>query len=51
MASNRMGFPSEILDDPLLVLVLPEPEDFDPAEERRLFHVALSRRMLMQRTS
>lgn len=42
-ASDRMGFPSEIVDDPLLDLVLPEPEEFDHAEERRLFYVALTR--------
>ena len=42
-ASDRMGFPSEIVDDPLLDLVLPEPENFDHAEERRLFYVALTR--------
>lgn len=42
-ASGRMGFPSEIVDDPLLDLVLPEPENFDHAEERRLFYVALTR--------
>ncbi|MEL7801674.1 UvrD-helicase domain-containing protein [Sulfitobacter pontiacus] len=41
--SDRMGFPSEIVDDPLLDLVLPEPENFDHAEERRLFYVALTR--------
>ena len=41
--SGRMGFPSEIVDDPLLDLVLPEPEQFDHAEERRLFYVALTR--------
>ena len=41
--SDRMGFPSEIVDDPLLDLVLPEPEGFDHAEERRLFYVALTR--------
>ncbi len=41
--SGRMGFPSEIADDPLLNLVLPEPEEFDHAEERRLFYVALTR--------
>lgn len=34
-------FPSEIMDDPLLNLVLPEPENFEHAEERRLFYVAL----------
>ena len=42
-ASDRLGFPSEIVDDPLLDLVLPESEDFDHAEERRLFYVALTR--------
>ncbi|WP_298971764.1 UvrD-helicase domain-containing protein [uncultured Roseobacter sp.] len=42
-ATNRMGFPSEIVDDPLLDLVLPEPEKFDHAEERRLFYVAMTR--------
>ncbi len=41
--SGKMGFPSEIVDDPLLDLVLPKPEDFDHAEERRLFYVALTR--------
>ena len=38
-----MGFPSEVVDDPLLDLVLPEPERFNHAEERRLFYVALTR--------
>lgn len=42
-SSGRMGFPSEVVDDPLLDLVLPEPENFDHAEERRLFYVALTR--------
>lgn len=42
-ATERTGFPSEIVDDPLLGLVLPEPETFDHAEERRLFYVALTR--------
>lgn len=42
-ATSRMGFPSEIVDDPLLDLVLPEPEKFDHAEERRLFYVAMTR--------
>lgn len=40
---DAMGFPSEIVDDPLLDLVLPEPENFEHAEERRLFYVALTR--------
>lgn len=41
--SDRLGFPSEIVDDPLLNLVLPKLETFDHAEERRLFYVALTR--------
>lgn len=43
MNSGRLGFPSEITDDPLLDLVLPVPENFEHAEERRLFYVALTR--------
>lgn len=41
--TSKFGFPSEIVDDPLLDLVLPEPEDFKHAEERRLFYVAMTR--------
>ena len=41
--AGRMGFPSEVADDPLLDLVLPMPEGFVHAEERRLFYVALTR--------
>lgn len=40
---GRLGLPSEIIDDPLLDLVLPEPEPFKHAEERRVFYVALTR--------
>ena len=43
VSCGRMGFPSEIEDDPLLDLVLPEAENFEHAEERRLFYVALTR--------
>ncbi|QCO54373.1 hypothetical protein EOK75_00100 [Pseudorhodobacter turbinis] len=43
-ASNGlMGFPSQIVDDPVLQLAMPEPDDFPLAEERRLFYVALTR--------
>lgn len=42
-SADRLGFPSEVVDDPVLDLVLPEPEKFDHAEERRLFYVALTR--------
>ena len=41
--SGRLGIPSEIVADPILDLVLPEPERFDHAEERRVFYVALTR--------
>lgn len=37
------GFPSEAVDDPLFSLVLASAEDFENAEERRLFYVALTR--------
>ncbi|SFI64727.1 DNA helicase-4 [Phyllobacterium sp. CL33Tsu] len=41
--SGRMGFPSEIVDDPLLALVSPEEELFENAEERRVMYVAMTR--------
>ena len=41
--TGRLGLPSGIVDDPILDLVLPEPEQFDHAEERRVFYVALTR--------
>jgi len=41
--SGQFGFPSEIVDDPLLELVMAAPEDFPNAEERRLLYVALTR--------
>lgn len=40
---GRYGFPSTIMTDPLLELLLPNLESFSHAEERRLFYVALSR--------
>lgn len=43
MDSSQFGFPSEISDDPLLSLVLAEPDDYPHAEERRLFYVAITR--------
>ena len=43
LESGRFGFPSEIEDDPILDLVLTEPEDFPAAEERRLFYVGITR--------
>jgi DNA helicase IV len=43
LTSDRYGFPSEISDDPLLELVLAEPDSYPHAEERRLFYVAVTR--------
>ncbi len=41
--AGLLGFPSEIVDDPLLQLVLHQGDSFKNAEERRLFYVALTR--------
>lgn len=41
--SGRTGFPSEIVDEPLLSLVSPEEEAFQNAEERRVMYVAMTR--------
>jgi DNA helicase IV len=46
LVSGKSGFPSEIVDDPILDLVLSEPEQYPNAEERRLFYVALTRAKL-----
>ena len=43
MNNGNFEFPSEISDDPLLDLVIPEKETFPYAEERRLLYVALTR--------
>ena len=43
LCSGLHGFPSEIEDDPLLDLILAEPEEYPNAEERRLFYVAMTR--------
>ena len=43
LSRGRYGFPTEIVDDPLLDLVLSSPEPHGNAEERRLFYVALTR--------
>lgn len=42
-ASGSAAFPSKIVDDSLLNLVLPPEEGSEHAEERRLFYVALTR--------
>lgn len=43
MNNGKYGFPSKIEDDPILDIVVPEGDDFEDAEERRLFYVALTR--------
>jgi DNA helicase-4 len=43
LESGTMGFPCEIVDDPVLELVTPQPEAYPNAEERRLFYVAITR--------
>ncbi|RLL62891.1 UvrD-helicase domain-containing protein [Paenirhodobacter hankyongi] len=43
LTEGLMGFPSQIVDDPVLQLAMPEPDGFPFAEERRLFYVALTR--------
>lgn len=37
------GFPNQMFDDPVLDLIMPQIEEFEFAEERRLFYVALTR--------
>jgi DNA helicase-4 len=41
--TGSYAFPSEISDDPLLHLVMPQAESYPNAEERRLFYVAITR--------
>lgn len=43
LENKLLGFPNKISDDPLLSLVLTGTDEFDYAEERRLFYVALTR--------
>lgn len=43
LENKLVGFPNKISDDPILALVLTDLDDFDFAEERRLFYVALTR--------
>ncbi|WP_290562191.1 UvrD-helicase domain-containing protein [Agrobacterium sp.] len=43
VSEGEYGVPSRIEDDELLNLVMPQPETFEYAEERRLFYVALTR--------
>lgn len=41
--AGTYGFPSEIVDDPVLALAMPTAETFEHAEERRMFYVAITR--------
>lgn len=43
LSTDSHGFPSTKADDPVLSLVLPEPELYPNAEERRLLYVAMTR--------
>ena len=43
MVEDDLGFPSQLADDPVLLLAMPEGEDFPMAEERRVFYVAMTR--------
>lgn len=43
LVEGRRGFPSQIEDDPILGLAMPDADPFAMAEERRLFYVALTR--------
>jgi len=43
LTSEGFAFPSQIVDDPILDLVLSKKEGFSNAEERRLFYVAVTR--------
>lgn len=43
MVNDMYGFPNRLEDDPMLQILLGDEEDFDFAEERRLFYVAITR--------
>lgn len=43
LLAGRMGFPSEIEDDPVLTLAMAKPDVYPDAEERRLLYVAITR--------
>ena len=43
LCSGKYGFPTEMVDDPVLDLVLAAPEGYPNAEERRLLYVAITR--------
>jgi len=43
LRGGSWGFPSQVIDDPLLNLVLTQADDYLFGEERRLFYVAITR--------
>lgn len=43
LENKQLGFPNKISDDPVLSLVLTNKDDFQYAEERRLFYVGVTR--------
>jgi DNA helicase-4 len=43
LVSGKWGFPSTIPNDPVLRMAMPAAEEFNRAEERRLFYVAMTR--------
>ena len=43
LSTDGLGFPSRIIDDPVLLLAMPGGDDYPHAKERRLFYVALTR--------
>lgn len=43
MTAGTFGFPSQIVDDPVLSLPMAQADPYPHAEERRLFYVALTR--------
>ena len=43
LLNGELGFPSQIIDDPILSLIQTNQEPYLYAEERRLFYVALTR--------
>jgi DNA helicase-4 len=43
MQGGKMGFPCQIVDDPVLNLVLSKQDSHPNSEERRLFYVAITR--------
>jgi DNA helicase-4 len=43
LTSETLGFPSRVEDDPVMQMAMPAGDEFDFAEERRLFYVAITR--------